>query len=147
HHLTISPCPSHCPAQLTVVAPSLRVTAIVGQDVVLRCQLSPCRDVQSSDIRWIQQRSSGTVHHYQDGVDLGQMAEYKGRTELLRKGLSDGNLDLRITAVSTSDSGSYICAVQNGDGYGDAVVNLEVSVALSTELSESFQPLPPPKSL
>ena len=67
------------------------------------------------------------MHHYQDGEDLEQMEEYKGRTELLRDGLSDGNLDLRITAVSTSDSGSYSCAVQDGDGYADAVVDLEVS--------------------
>ncbi|POI21464.1 hypothetical protein CIB84_014789 [Bambusicola thoracicus] len=114
-------------AQLRVVAPSLRVTANVGQDVVLRCQLSPCKDAWSSDIRWIQQRTSGIVHHYQNGVDLEQMEEYKGRTELLRDGLFDGNLDLRITAVSSSDSGSYICTVEDDDGYADTVVDLEVS--------------------
>ncbi|XP_019476827.2 myelin-oligodendrocyte glycoprotein [Meleagris gallopavo] len=114
-------------AQLTVVAPSLPVTAVVGQDVVLRCYLSPCKDAWSSDIRWIQHQSSGLVHHYQSGVDLEQMEEYKGRTELLRDGLSDGNLDLRITAVRPSDSGSYSCAVEDGDGYAEAVVNLEVS--------------------
>ncbi|XP_010724727.3 myelin-oligodendrocyte glycoprotein-like [Meleagris gallopavo] len=55
------------------------------------------------------------------------MEEYKERTELLRNGLSDGNLDLRITAVRSSDSGSYSCAVQDGDNHGEAVVNLEVS--------------------
>ncbi|XP_031461375.1 myelin-oligodendrocyte glycoprotein-like isoform X2 [Phasianus colchicus] len=169
-------------AQLRVVAPSRVVTAIVGQDVVLRCHLSPCKDAWSWDIRWIQHRSSGLVHHYQNGVDLEQMAEYKGRTELLRNGLSDGNLDLRITAVKSSDSGLYSCAVQDGDNYAEAVVDLEVSdpfsqivhpwkvalavvitllvgsfavivflyrkqAAQSRELSESFQPLPPPKSL
>ena len=110
-----------------MVAPSLRVTANVGQDVVLRCQLSPCKDAWSSDIRWIQLRSHGIEHHYEDGVDLGQMEEYKGRTELLRDGPSYGNLDLRITAVSTSDSGSYSCAVQDDDGYAEALVELEVS--------------------
>nr|ACA64766.1 BG-like antigen 2 [Meleagris gallopavo] len=114
-------------AQLRVVAPSLPVTAVVGQDVVLRCHLCPCKNAWNSDIRWVQHRSSGLVHHYQNGVDLEQMEEYKGRTELLRNGLSDGNLDLRITAVSSSDSGSYSCAVQDGDGYAEAVVNLEVS--------------------
>ncbi|XP_048785987.1 myelin-oligodendrocyte glycoprotein-like isoform X2 [Lagopus muta] len=114
-------------AQLRVVAPSAHVTAIVGQDVVLRCQLSPCKDAWSSDIRWIQHRSSGLVHHYQSGQDLEQMEEYKGRTELLRDGLFDGNLELRITAVRSSDSGSYSCAVQDDDNYADAVVNLEVS--------------------
>nr|AHX37041.1 BG10 [Gallus gallus] len=114
-------------AQITVVAPSLRVTANVGQDVVLRCHLCPCKNAWSSDIRWIQLRSSGFVHHYRNGEDLEQMTEYKGRTELLRKGLSDGNLDLRITAVSSSDSGLYSCAVQDGDGYAEALVELEVS--------------------
>nr|AHX37042.1 BG11 [Gallus gallus] len=114
-------------AQSTVVAPSLRVTANVGQDVVLRCHLSPCKDVRNSDIRWIQLRSSGIVHHYQNGLDLDQMEEYEGRTELLRDGLSDGNLDLRIIAVSSSDSGLYSCVVQDDDGYAEAVVNLEVS--------------------
>ncbi|XP_021237685.1 myelin-oligodendrocyte glycoprotein-like, partial [Numida meleagris] len=114
--------------------------------------------------------------------DLEQMEEYKGRTELLRNGLSDGNLDLRITALSSSDSGSYSCAVQDFDDYAEAVVNLEVSdpfshtvhpwkvslavvltlllgsfviivflyrkqAAQRRELSESMQPLPPPKSL
>ncbi|OXB74439.1 UNVERIFIED_CONTAM: hypothetical protein H355_002504 [Colinus virginianus] len=125
HHLTVSPFHSLCPAQVRVVAPSVRVTAVVGQDVVLHCQLSPCKDAWSSDVRWIQLRSSGLVHHYQNGVDLGQMEEYKGRTELLRSGLSDGNLDLRITALSSSDSGSYSCAVQDEDGYGEAAVTLE----------------------
>ena len=101
---------------------------------------------------------------------------------MLRKGLSDGNLDLRITAVSSSDSGLYSCAVQDDDGYAEALVELEVSdpfsqivhpwkvalavvitilvgsfviivflyrkkAAQSRELSESFQHLPPPKSL
>nr|BAC82496.1 Chicken B-G antigen homologous [Coturnix japonica] len=114
-------------AQMRVVAPNLHVTAIVGQDVVLCCQLSPCKDAWSSDIRWIQHRSAGLLHHYRNGLDLEQMEEYKGRTELLRDGLTNGNLDLRITAVSSADSGSYICAVEDGDGYADAVVELEVS--------------------
>ncbi|XP_072213965.1 myelin-oligodendrocyte glycoprotein-like [Excalfactoria chinensis] len=169
-------------AQLTVVAPNRHVTAIVGQDVVLRCHLSPSKDAWSSDIRWFLNGSTGLVHHYQNGLNLEQMEEYKGRTELLRNGLSNGNLDLLITAVSFADSGSYICAVQDGDDYAEAVVELEVSdpfsqithpwkVALALVitllvgslvgiaflhrkqvvhyrvLSESFQPLPPPKSL
>uniref|UniRef100_A0A8C2TY93 Ig-like domain-containing protein n=1 Tax=Coturnix japonica TaxID=93934 RepID=A0A8C2TY93_COTJA len=78
-------------------------------------------------MEWFQHGSAGLVHHYQNGLDLEQMEEYKGRTELLRNGLSDGNLDLRITAVSFADSGSYICAVQDFDGYAEAVVELEVS--------------------
>ncbi|XP_040520798.1 uncharacterized protein MOG isoform X5 [Gallus gallus] len=118
-----------CPgsAKLRVVALNFPVTATVGQDVVLHCHLSPCKDARSLDIRWIQHRSSGLVHHYQNGEDLEQMEEYKGRTELLRDGLSDGNLYLHITAVSSSDSGSYMCTVQDDGGYVEAMVNLQVS--------------------
>ncbi|XP_015734055.2 myelin-oligodendrocyte glycoprotein-like [Coturnix japonica] len=114
-------------AQLTVVAPNPHVTAIVGQDVVLRCHLSPCKDAWSSDIRWIQHGSAELLHHYQNGEDLEQMEEYKGRIELLRDGLSDGNLDLRITAVTSADSGTYSCVVQDGDHFAEGVMNLEVS--------------------
>uniref|UniRef100_A0A8C2TWJ9 Ig-like domain-containing protein n=1 Tax=Coturnix japonica TaxID=93934 RepID=A0A8C2TWJ9_COTJA len=114
-------------ALLTVVAPNHHVTATVGQDIVLHCQLSPSKDAWSSDIRWFQHGSAGFVHHYRNGEDLEQMEEYKGRTELLRDGLSDGNLGLLITAVSSVDRGSYICAVEDSDGYADAVVELEVS--------------------
>ncbi|XP_072213952.1 myelin-oligodendrocyte glycoprotein-like isoform X2 [Excalfactoria chinensis] len=114
-------------AQLTVVAPKLHVTAIVGQDVVLRCHLSPCKDAWSSDIRWIKHGSTRLLHHYQNGSDLEQMEEYNGRIELLRNGLTDGNLDLRITAVSSSDTGTYSCVVQEGDAHAEAVVELEVS--------------------
>ncbi|XP_021239174.1 myelin-oligodendrocyte glycoprotein-like isoform X2 [Numida meleagris] len=114
-------------AQIRVVAPRLPVTAVVGQDVVLRCHLSPCKNASSLDIRWSRNRSAEIVHHYQNGVDREQMEEYKGRTELLREGLSDGNLDLRITAVTSSDSGSYRCIVEDGADSAEAVVNLEVS--------------------
>ena len=126
-HLTISLCPSHCPAQFRVVAPNHRVSAIVGQDVVLHCQLSPSKNAWSLDIRWFQHGSAGFVHHYQNGLDLEQMEQYKGRTELLRNGLSNGNLGLLITAVSFADIGSYICSVQDDDDYTEAVVELEVS--------------------
>nr|BAC82495.1 Chicken B-G antigen homologous [Coturnix japonica] len=118
-------------AQFRVVAPKLHVTATVGQDVVLHCQLSPWKDAWNSDIRWILHQSSGLVHHYRNGEDLEQMEEYKGRTELLRDGLIDGNLDLRITALTFADSGSYICAVQDGDDYAEAMVELKVSDPVS----------------
>uniref|UniRef100_G1N9X2 Ig-like domain-containing protein n=1 Tax=Meleagris gallopavo TaxID=9103 RepID=G1N9X2_MELGA len=117
-------CPGSAP--LRVVALSLPVTATEGQDVMVCFHLSPCKNARILDVRWIRHQSSGLVHHYQNGEDLEQMEEYKGRTELLR----DGNLDLHITAVSSSDSGSYICHVQNDGGYAKAVVDLELSAQI-----------------
>uniref|UniRef100_A0A8C3CJM5 Ig-like domain-containing protein n=1 Tax=Cairina moschata TaxID=8855 RepID=A0A8C3CJM5_CAIMO len=117
-------------SQLRVVGPGQPVTATVGQDVVLPCHLSPQRDARTLDVRWIRDHISETVHHYRNGEDLyrEQMGAYAGRTELVRDGLSAGNLDLRITGLRPSDDGLYVCTVGDGHAYDEAIVELEVSV-------------------
>uniref|UniRef100_A0A8C3CJH8 Uncharacterized protein n=1 Tax=Cairina moschata TaxID=8855 RepID=A0A8C3CJH8_CAIMO len=117
--------------RLTVVGPGHSVTAILGQDVVLPCHLSPQRDARTLEVRWIRNDFSETVHHYLNGEDLygEQMGAYAGRTELARDGLSAGSLDLRITGLRPSDDGRYVCTVRDGDAYDEAIVELEVSGA------------------
>ncbi|XP_071880844.1 butyrophilin subfamily 3 member A2-like [Anas platyrhynchos] len=116
-------------AQLRVVGPGHPLTAILGQDVVLPCHLSPQRDARTLEIRWIRHRLPETVHHYRHGEDLyeEQMEAYAGRTELARDGLSVGNLDLRIMGLRPSDDGQYVCTVGDADAYAETIVDLEVS--------------------
>ncbi|KAM6107048.1 LOW QUALITY PROTEIN: butyrophilin subfamily 1 member A1-like [Phoenicopterus ruber ruber] len=116
-------------AEFRVVGPGRPLLAAVGQDIVLPCHLSPGMDARSLEIRWIRHRLSETVHHYRNGEDLygEQMREYGGRTELVREGLSSGNVDLRILELRPSDEGHYVCYVQDGASYGEAVVELEVA--------------------
>ncbi|XP_032061042.1 butyrophilin subfamily 1 member A1-like [Aythya fuligula] len=101
----------------------------MGQDVVLPCHLSPHRDARSLEIRWIRDHISETVHHYRNGEDLygEQMGAYVGRTVLVRDGLSNGSLNLRIMGLRPSDDGQYFCTVKNADAYDEATVDLEVS--------------------
>ncbi|NWU98027.1 MOG protein, partial [Upupa epops] len=115
----------------TVVAPTQPLQAAVGQNVVLPCRLSPALDAQSLEIRWIRHSFTKTVHHYRNGRDLvvEQLRDYVGRTELVKEGLSSGNLDLRLLGVRPSDDGEYICTVQEGSSYGEASVDLEVAGA------------------
>ncbi|NXA57210.1 MOG protein, partial [Nothocercus julius] len=122
-------CPSPLTAQLKVVGPDHPLSATVGQAVVLPCQLSPSLNAQTMTIRWIRQHISQTVHLYRNGQDQywEQMREYQGRTELSKDGLIRGKLDLIITNVTASDDGLYMCALQNDNGYAEAVVELEVS--------------------
>nr|XP_038043764.1 butyrophilin subfamily 1 member A1-like isoform X2 [Anas platyrhynchos] len=116
-------------AQLRVVGPGQPLTATVGQDVVLPCHLSPQRDARTLEVRWIRDSISETVHHYRNGEDLygEQMEAYVGRTELVRDGLSNGSLDLRITGLRPSDDGQYFCTVGDAHAYAEAIVELEVS--------------------
>uniref|UniRef100_A0A493TM01 Ig-like domain-containing protein n=1 Tax=Anas platyrhynchos platyrhynchos TaxID=8840 RepID=A0A493TM01_ANAPP len=132
-------------AQLRVVGPDYPLTATMGQDVVLRCYLSPRQDARSLEVRWIRDNISETVHHYRNGQDLygEQMGAYAGRTELVRDGLSAGSLDLRITRLRPSDDGRYICIVKDADAYDKATVDLEMSVVcpIHTVIDKAFQGL------
>ncbi|NWJ02435.1 MOG protein, partial [Crypturellus undulatus] len=122
----------HVTAQLNVVGPGHLLTATVGQDVVLPCQLSPTLNAQTMTVRWIRHQVSETVHLYRDGEDLylEQMREYRGRTKLSHDGLLRGKLDLIIASVRPSDDGLYVCTVQDDTGYGETEVELEVSAPL-----------------
>uniref|UniRef100_A0A8C8ADT8 Ig-like domain-containing protein n=1 Tax=Otus sunia TaxID=257818 RepID=A0A8C8ADT8_9STRI len=112
-----------------VVGPGYPLHATVGQDVVLPCHLSPPEDTRSLEIRWIRHQFLETVHHYRNGEDQygEQLRDYQGRTELVKAGLSNGSLDLRILGLRPSDDGHYICTVQYADSYTEATVELEVS--------------------
>ncbi|XP_067169974.1 butyrophilin-like protein 2 [Apteryx mantelli] len=127
-------------AQLKVVGPGHPVTATVGQDIVLPCQLSPSLNAQSMAVRWMRHHNLETVHHYEDGEDLyvEQMREYQGRTELSHDGLSRGSLDLRIVSVRPSDDGMYVCTVEGAAGYAEVTVELQVAGVLVAQL-----PFPP----
>ncbi|KAM6326030.1 LOW QUALITY PROTEIN: butyrophilin subfamily 3 member A2-like [Alca torda] len=122
-------------AEFIVVGPGRPLLALVGQDVVLPCHLSPRMDARSLEIRWIRHQFSETVHLYRNGKDLDgeQMREYAGRTELARDGLSSGTLDLRVTGLP-SDDGQYVCTVRDATTYEEAVVDLEVAATGSVPL-------------
>ncbi|XP_074666543.1 butyrophilin subfamily 1 member A1-like isoform X3 [Strix aluco] len=111
-----------------VVAPVQPLRGTVGQDVVLPCHVSPRKDAQGLEIRWIRNRFSEMVHHYRNGEDQDgeQLRDYQGRTELVRAGLSNGSLDLRLLGLRPSDDGQYVCTVQDATSYGEATVDLEV---------------------
>uniref|UniRef100_A0A8D0F2V7 BT1A1 protein n=1 Tax=Strix occidentalis caurina TaxID=311401 RepID=A0A8D0F2V7_STROC len=112
-----------------VVGPGHPLRATVGQDVVLPCHVSPRKDAQGLEIRWIRHRFSETVHHYRNGEDQDgeQLRDYQGRTELVRAGLSNGSLDLRLLGLRPSDDGQYVCTVQDAGTYREATVDLEVA--------------------
>nr|XP_008173884.1 butyrophilin subfamily 1 member A1-like isoform X1 [Chrysemys picta bellii]XP_042701543.1 butyrophilin subfamily 1 member A1-like isoform X1 [Chrysemys picta bellii] len=116
-------------AQFTVIGPSDPVIAIVGQETVLSCHLSPRMSAVNMEVRWFRSEFSSFVHCYHDGKDQYemQMPEYRGRTELLKAGLTDGNIALRIFNIRQSDEGLYHCFVQ--DDTFDEITVLELQVA------------------
>ncbi|XP_044837291.1 butyrophilin subfamily 1 member A1-like [Mauremys mutica] len=123
-------------AKLTVIGPSDPVTAILGQETVLPCHLSPSMSAANMEVRWFRSEFESFVHLYRDGKDWfdGQRPEYQGRTELLKAGLTDGIVPLRILDIRRADEGLYLCYVQDGTFYGETVLELRVAALGSAPL-------------
>ncbi|XP_065421172.1 butyrophilin subfamily 1 member A1-like [Chrysemys picta bellii] len=116
-------------AKFTVIGPHNTVAAILGQEAVLPCHLFPRMSAANMEVRWFRSQFVPFVHLYRDGKDQyeRQMPEYQGRTELLKAGLTDGNVPLRILNIRHSDEGKYHCFVQDDTFYEETVLELRVA--------------------
>ncbi|XP_044837944.1 butyrophilin subfamily 1 member A1-like [Mauremys mutica] len=115
--------------KFTVIGPRDPVTAVLGQEAVLPCHLSPSMSAANMEVRWFRSQFVSFVHLYRDGKDQydGQLPEYWRRTELLKAGLTDGNVPLRILNVTLSDEGLYLCFIQDDTFYEQTVLELRVA--------------------
>ncbi|XP_043384749.1 butyrophilin subfamily 1 member A1 isoform X1 [Chelonia mydas] len=116
-------------AQFRVIGPDQPVTAIVGEDIVLPCHLSPRMSAENMEVIWFQSQLSQFVHRYSDGKDQteDQTPEYQGRTVFLRDSIANGSVSLRIHNIRPSDEGQYRCFVQSLTFYNEATLELKVA--------------------
>uniref|UniRef100_A0A8C3FYR6 Butyrophilin subfamily 1 member A1-like n=1 Tax=Chrysemys picta bellii TaxID=8478 RepID=A0A8C3FYR6_CHRPI len=119
----------HFPATFTVIGSRGPITAILGQEAVLPCHLSPRMSAANMEVKWFRSKFVSIVHLYHNGKDQyeRQIPEYWGRTELLKAGLTDGNIPLRILNIRLSDEGQYHCFVQDDIFYEETIVELQVA--------------------
>ncbi|XP_075594460.1 butyrophilin subfamily 1 member A1 [Balearica regulorum gibbericeps] len=123
-------------ARFRVLGSDHPITAVVGEDVVLPCHLSPRLNAENMEVRWFRSKFSVYVHLYHSGQDhySSQMPEYQERTEFLKEGISVGNLSLRILGTRLSDEGQYQCLIKDGNFYEETTLELKVAVSGSSPL-------------
>lgn len=110
------------------MGPSHSIIAMVGEDVLLPCYLSPNISAESMTIRWVVNHSGARVHICEDGLDKNdqQGAAYRGRTALFRDRLRRGDASLKLTNVKVSDEGDYTCSFQDGTWYRGISLRIKV---------------------
>ncbi|XP_025051298.1 butyrophilin subfamily 1 member A1-like [Alligator sinensis] len=113
----------------SVVGPDQPITAIVGEEIVLPCHLSPSMSAENMQVRWFRSEFTNYVHLYRDGKDQfgRQLPEYERRTAFWKDGITDGNVSLTILNIRPSDEGQYKCLVEDGITYEEAVIELKVA--------------------
>nr|XP_006128837.1 butyrophilin-like protein 1 isoform X1 [Pelodiscus sinensis] len=117
------------------------VVGVVGQDVVLPCQLSPPNQVPRMHVWW---RKIGSgfipVHEYSDEGTKNQPGEhYQNRTELFPQEFISGNVSLKLKWLQVMDNGRYQCFVKNPEWSREATIELRVA-AVAPVLVEVLGP-------
>nr|XP_033465363.1 butyrophilin subfamily 3 member A3-like isoform X2 [Epinephelus lanceolatus] len=103
-----------CEGQSQEISPPQAVMVMVGDDVVLPCQLEPPMDAVSMIVEWARlDLVPRFVHVWHDGQELlsDQNKAYKGRVSLSVDKLKHGDISLNLSKVRISDNGKYRCYI------------------------------------
>lgn len=112
-----------------MIGPSDPIVAMLGGDITLPCRVSPAMNVETMELRWFRSKFSEAVFIYQNQQEQReeQLAQYTGRTSLVKDFLIQGEAAVRIHNVQAFDNGLYTCFFRKGSFYEEA--NLELRVA------------------
>ncbi|XP_030286818.1 butyrophilin subfamily 2 member A1-like [Sparus aurata] len=127
-----------CEGQSQEVGPPQPVMAMVGDDIVLPCQLETPVDAVSMTMEWGRpDLDPRFVYVWHDGQELlvEQNKAYKGRASLSINKLKHGDLSLTLSKVNISDNGIYRCYIPKLSE--EHLVELLVGVASSPSISLS----------
>ncbi len=110
-----------------MIGTSVTVVAMIGDDIILPCQLEPVLDASDLTVEWTRpDLNPTTVYLRRDSVELlrGKNPLYTGRTSLSINKLECGDVSLKLSKVKISDAGTYRCLVPTSGT--ESVVKLAV---------------------
>ncbi|XP_050174867.1 butyrophilin subfamily 3 member A2-like [Myiozetetes cayanensis] len=122
---------SHLAAGWWVSSPGIPIVGIVGDQVVLPCQLSQDPIPEVFSVRWIFHNDSrrilvGSFDGKSQEEEEGD-GRFQGRVEFFPREFRAGNVSLGLRNVRISDQGSYTCHVSFQDVSQEVSVELEVA--------------------
>ncbi|KAJ0022571.1 hypothetical protein NQD34_014705 [Periophthalmus magnuspinnatus] len=119
------------------------VSCLLSMPCTLPCPFDPGPEVF---INWLKPPDDSTfsVHSfYYESDRLGkQKEEYKGRTQLFKDQIPNGNASLLITRVQLTDKGRYKCYTSTDKGNNEDFINLDLEALVNAvSLSEDGETL------
>nr|XP_025039251.1 butyrophilin-like protein 1 [Pelodiscus sinensis] len=105
------------------------MVGIMGQDVVLPCQLSPQARLANMEVLWRKYSTAFIlVHEYSDEGPKDQPGEgYQSRTELFPQEFNNGNVSLKLKRLQEADAGRYHCFVMDPDWSQEITTELRIA--------------------
>ncbi|XP_053904668.1 myelin-oligodendrocyte glycoprotein-like isoform X1 [Malaclemys terrapin pileata] len=124
-----------------VIGPDHPIMASAGEDALLPCHLFRNTSAQKMEVRWYRSKFSEPIHLYQNEKDQAeqQIPNYQGRTELLKDGIVNGSVVLRIRNITPSDHGQFICFFRSSRFYAEATLELKVTECISPSYTTGGQ--------
>ncbi|XP_075770447.1 butyrophilin subfamily 2 member A1-like isoform X2 [Pelodiscus sinensis] len=116
--------------RFTIIPPQNPVIAVIGEDVVLPCQLTPADNPDTITVQWILSRPPNKIEvSTYDGQEkeVRQDERYRGRTQFFQTEFRAGNVSLNLKDIKVSDKGKYTCSVSLNTWYDEVVVELDVT--------------------
>lgn len=112
-----------------VMGPVHRVTAVVGEDILLPCHLVPNNRAENMTVEWIQHSTGRLVHLYKGGRNVNDRQDpaYRDRTALSKVALDTGNASLQLANVHMADDGDYTCLIGDGPWKHQLTMHVEVN--------------------
>uniref|UniRef100_A0A8C3T871 Ig-like domain-containing protein n=1 Tax=Chelydra serpentina TaxID=8475 RepID=A0A8C3T871_CHESE len=130
HILSFLQMPHLITGQFKIIPPQNPVIAIIGEGVVLPCQLTGQNNPGTITVQWILSRDAVKIDvSTYDGEKNEQRQDerYRGRTQFFKTEFQAGNVSLNLKNVIVSDKGKYTCSVSLGTWYDEVVVELDVT--------------------
>ncbi|KAL2091164.1 hypothetical protein ACEWY4_013427 [Coilia grayii] len=118
------------PSLFSLIGPNGPVSAPVGSSVTLPCALSPSFSAVPLQVRWYRPNAFGTpVLLYEEHQVQTKPVDplYQGRASLVGD-LEKGEVSLRLTNLTLSDRGQYVCFAKSTKWYSDLYISLTVKV-------------------
>ena len=116
------------PEVFDLIGPNGSVSAPIGSSVTLPCVLSPSFSAVPLRVRWYQPDDLETLVLLYERRQVQNEAvdpQYQGRTYLIGD-LEKGDVSLRLTNLTLSDRGQYVCRAKSNIWYNDLYIDLRV---------------------